>query len=221
MDTIEIEATLRQVTGKKVKALRRAGITPLHLYGKAMESLALQAESREVARTIAQAGKNTPVSVRIDGQGEKNIAFIREVQRDPVTDKIIHVDFLSVELTERIKAEVPVVAIGEAPAVRLSNGVLIQVIHSLTVEALPMEMPQSLEVDVSELDNFEKAIRVRDLTIPPGASIVAEPDEMIVRVNPPRVEVEEEEVVEEAPTEAEAEAERPAGEEAPEETTKQ
>ena len=207
METVQLEVSPRQVVGKKVKALRRQGITPLHVYGNGMDSVALQAETKKLQRVVYQVGKNIPVSLGIDGVKDQNISFVREVQLHPITGRLLHVDFYRVNVTERMQAQVPIILTGEAPAVRLQRGVLMQAIYSLTVESLPMDVPESIQLDVSNLDDFEKAIRVSDVALPSEVTILAEPDEMIARVNPPRVEVEE--VEEEEAAEGEVEGEVP------------
>ncbi len=209
--TLELEP--RTVIGKQVRQLRRQGITPTHLYGMGMEPLNLQAESAAVQRIVVQAGGNIPVSVTVKGHQKPYFAFIREVQRHPLTESILHVDFYQVTMTEVMQAEVPVYLVGEAPAVRMLSGVLFQALHSFRVECLPLDVPQYVELDISELDDFEKALHISDISVGDKVTILNDPEEVIARVNAPRVAVEEEVPVaegEEAPAEAPAE-----GEEAP------
>ena len=118
------------------------------------------------------------------------LCFVREVQRHPVTEDFLHVDFIRVDVSQTIRAEVPITMIGEAPAIRI-GGTLLQPLLSLLVEALPMDIPASLEADVSDLDDFEKAVYVRDLTLGSRVTVITDENEMIARVTPPRVEVEE------------------------------
>lgn len=156
MESLSLQAEPRSVTGKKVKGLRRLGLTPIHVYGRGTEPAALQTDSTTLRKIVAQAGSNIPVTV--EGDGSSHFAFIREVQRHPLTEDILHVDFLQVPLTETIRSEVPVYLIGEAPAVRLMDGALNQALHSLQVESLPLDVPQFVEVDVSSLEDFEHGI---------------------------------------------------------------
>ena len=146
--TLTLDASPRSVIGKKVRALRRTGVTPLHLYGKDTASLNLQADSAVLQRIVSRAGRNIPVSVSVEGTQDAHFAFIREVQRHPITMAILHVDFYQVPMAEMMRAQVPVYLVGEASAVRMLNGVLNQAINSIEVECLPLDVPQNIEVDV-------------------------------------------------------------------------
>lgn len=191
MDTLTLQLEPRSVVGKKVGALRRQGITPTHLYGMGIEPLILQGESPVLQRLVASAGGNIPVTVSITGEEGSHLTFIREVQRHPVTEAILHVDFFQVPMTEVTQAEVPVILVGESPAVRLNSGILFHALHTILVECLPLDVPQSVELDISGLDDFEKALRGSDIDLGDKVTVLTDPDELIVRVNPPRVVVEE------------------------------
>ena len=192
MDVLSLKLEPREITGKKVKRLREQGIVPVHVYGRSLEPLALQVESQLLRRILLQVGTNVPLSVEIDGQKGEDICFVREVQRHPVTEDVLHVDFMRVDVEQTIEAEVPIVLIGTAPGVRELNGTLLQPLQSILVVSLPMNVPASIELDVSTLDDFEKAIYVRDVSVAANVTVVTDSDEMIARVVPPRVEVEEE-----------------------------
>jgi len=191
MQSLTLQTEHRSVTGKKVKSLRRQGITPIHLYGKVTSSLSLQVDSALLQRLVIQAGGTTPVAMSVKGSEATHLTFIREVQRHPVTEAILHVDFYEVPTTETIRADVPVYLTGEAPAVRVQGGVLLQVLHSIEVECLPLEVPRFVEVDVSGLEDFEQTISVSSIALDPSVTIINDASEMIARVNPPRVVVEE------------------------------
>ena len=214
MDVVTLKLSPRSVTGKKVKELRRSGQVPVHLYGRGIESQALQAEAHVLRRVLPQVGTNIPLSLELDAEGE-NICFVREIQRHPVTEEVLHVDFLRVDVSRAIQAEVPIALSGSSPAVRELGGTLLQPLLSLLVEALPMDVPASLQVDVSQLDDFEKGIFVRDIELGPAVTLVSDPDEMVARVSPPRLEVEDEPSAEDEldlEAEDEVEAAAPSGE---------
>ena len=196
-ESLSLQAEPRSVTGKKVKGLRRLGLTPIHVYGRGIEPAALQADATTLRKIVSQAGSNIPVTV--EGEGSSRFAFIREVQRHPLTEDILHVDFLQVPLTETIRSEVPVYLIGEAPAVRLMDGALNQALNSLQVESLPLAVPQFVEVDVSSLEDFERSIYVSDISLGDNVTILNDPEELVARVNAPAAAVEEAE----APSEVE------------------
>ncbi|MDO8750964.1 MAG: 50S ribosomal protein L25 [Dehalococcoidia bacterium] len=191
MDSLTLQAEPRAVTGKQVTALRRQGITPIHLYGKGVPSTALQASSSVLQRVVARGGRNVPVSLAIAGSTETHLAFIREIQRHPLTEAILHVDFYQVSLAELMRAQVPVYLIGEAPATRTLSGTLFPALRFIEVECLPLDLPQYVEVDVSGLIDFEQAIYVSSIKLGDAVTVLTDPSELIARVNPPRVVVEE------------------------------
>ena len=218
MTTEEHTLSLSQriVTGKKVKQLRKQGILPVHMYGTGIESQVLQGTAGELRRLLPQVGTNIPVSIQIDGSDDENICFVREVQRHPVSEDLLHVDFIRVDVTQTISAEVPITLIGTAPATQ-QGGTLLQPLTSLLVEALPMDIPASIEADVSGLDDFEKSIVVSDIAVAANVTVLTDSDEFVARVTPPRVEVDpfdvsDEEFDEEAGEEAEGDADEEAEE---------
>ena len=188
-ESLSLQAEPRSVKGKKVKGLRRLGLTPIHVYGRGIEPTALQADAATLRKIVAQAGSNIPVTVK--EEGGSHFAFVREVQRHPLTEDILHVDFLQVPLTETIRSEVPVYLIGEAPAVRLMDGVLNQAIQSLQVESFPLDVPQFAEVDISSLEDFERSIHVSDLILGDKVTVLNDPEELVARVNAPSAAIEE------------------------------
>ena len=191
MDTISLDVGPRDVLRKKVKALRRSGVIPLHLYGRDIPSQALQADSATVARIVSQVGRNIPLYLKVEGSQEQSLVFVREVQLHPVTNRILHVDFFRVDVTQRIKGDVPITLLGEAPAVRVHRGILMQSLHQLSVECLPMEMPERIEIDISGLEELDQGIRVSDFSPGQGITVLTDPEELIVRVGAPRVTEEE------------------------------
>lgn len=193
MAGVQLMVDPRVVTGKKVKTLRRQGIVPAHLYGRGTESLALQAPASSITTLLRTAERNTIIDLRINGEGESRPVMLRGVQRDPVTDELVHIDFFQISLTERIHADVQLILTGEAPAVHIFSGVLLQNLDRLTVEALPTEIPGHIDVDVSDLDTLDSAIHVRDIEIPPNVLLLSDPDQVVAKVSPPRLVTEEEE----------------------------
>ena len=189
----------REVTGKKVKQLRLNGITPVHLYGGSADSASLQVQESDLRRLLSNVGGNVPITVEVEGTEGENICFVREVQRHPVSEQVIHVDFLRVDADQIVTAEVPIILDGDAPAVRNLGGTLAQPLQSLRVEAIPLDMPASLHISVSSLEGFEDAVRVGDLVLGEGVTTSIGSNEMIARVMQPRLEeeVDEEEVLEE------------------------
>ena len=132
MDAVTLDVEPRSATGKKVRALRRQKVTPIHAYGRGMESLNLQVDTALLRRALSQVGRTAPLTLRVDG--DEHFVVVREVQRHPVTDQLLHVDFLQVSRTERMRAEVPVTIEGEAPASRQEGTMLIQDLYSVQAQ---------------------------------------------------------------------------------------
>ena len=190
MDAHTLKLERREVTGKKVKRLRRAGIIPAHVYGADIQPASLQADERELNRLLPQVGANIPVSVEYDGQDGENICFVREVQRHPVSDEVIHVDFMRVDVTRAVSAEVPLALVGTSAAVSQMAGTLLQSLQTLLIEALPMNMPAEIPVDISVLSELDSSLSVRDITVPGDVSVLNDPDDAVLRVAAPRLEAE-------------------------------
>ena len=143
----------------------------------------------------------------------ENICFVREVQRHPVTDEVIHVDFLRVDITRTVSAEVPLTLTGISPAVSQMAGTLLQNIQSLSIESLPMNMPAEVSVDISVLVDFDTTLLVGDVEVPGNVTVLNDPEDTLVRVAPPRLEVEtfDDEELEEGEGEGEEGAEEGEG----------
>ena len=184
MDLQTLKLDRRTVIGKKVKQLRRQGVIPVHIYGADMGPENLQVEDLTLNRLLPQIGSNIPVSVEYEGQGDEKVCFVREVQRNPVTDDVIHVDFLRVDVTQTVSAEVPLVLTGSSLAVTEMAGTLLQNVQSLLIEALPMNMPAEVIVDISSLIDFDASIPVSDVAVPGNVTVLNDPDDTIARVVP-------------------------------------
>ena len=188
MDGLSLTVLPREITGKKVSTLRRDGITPVHLYGSGIESQSLQADTAIIGKVITQAGTNVPINVVIEGQDSENICFVREVQFHPVTERLVHVDFIKVDVTKTIRADVPINVEGLAPAVRNLGGTLLQPLQSVTVEALPMDIPISYTLQADILVDFDTNLYVRDLEISDTVEIINDDDDLVAGVVAPRIE---------------------------------
>ena len=180
MEKIELEAAHREILGKKVRHLRHREITPAHLFGHDVASLALQCQTAEIKRALTQAGKTGLISLKLDTAKKPRSVLIREIQKNPCTGELLHVDFYEVKTTEKIKVDVPVVLVGEAPALKLKDNILIQELDSLSVECFPDKIPPSLEVDLSSLAEAEQVIRVKDIALAEGVAFTHEDPELVV-----------------------------------------
>jgi large subunit ribosomal protein L25 len=219
MDNLNLPASKREILGKKTRFLRRQGTTPAHLFGHGIESLALQCDTHKLQQIIAKAGTTRLISLGIEGNKQPRSVFIREIQRDVCNDELLHVDFYQVKRTEKIRVDVPIVLVGEAPALKEKGSILTHSLTSLSIESLPDKLPPQIEVDLSPLEEIGQAIHVRDIAFSPDITVMTDPEQMVVKVSEARVEEEEvvaaeevpaEEAVEEAEAEAEEKAEEPA-----------
>lgn len=183
-----LSANKRNATGKKVKSLRSSGFIPAVIYGYGVQNEPLEVKTNEFLKVWRKAGESTLVEVDIDGR--KTNVLISDVQIDPLSEQPIHADFHAVRMDEKIKARVPIEFTGESPAVKNIGAVLIKVLHELEVEALPVDLPGEIVVDLSALNNFDDKIFVKDINAGAAVSIVADPDEVIVLVAEPKKEEE-------------------------------
>lgn len=178
---------------KTPRALRREGTVPGVLYGRHFEPTHLQFGYQALERVIGQAGYSHFVGIEIEG-GERHEALLREVQRDPVAGRILHVDLYRVLADQKLRSTVPVHLVGHAPAVEM-GGVLTQLLDSLSVECFPRDLPAAIEVDISRLVDLRSHITVADISVPEGVTVLTDDEAAVVQVSVPRaaaVEKEEE-----------------------------
>jgi len=190
-----LAAEHREVLGKKVAALRRAGRLPAVVYGHGEPSDSVSVDAHEFEQLRRHTGPNALVDLSVDGNKARPV-LVHSVQVHPVNRRTLHVDLFLVRMTEELTVEVPLVAIGESPAVTLHGGTLLHPSESVRVRALPDHLPQSIEYSVATIGDFDTAIYVRDLVVPSDVTLLTDGDEIIAKVQPPRVE--EEPVVAEA-----------------------
>jgi len=211
MEELSLVLEKREVLGKKVKALRRQGIIPVHLYGPGMESRALQAPLAELMKALTLAGRTRPIQVRVKRERKRQVAFVREVHWDSLRGDLLHVDFLQVDVTQSLRAEVPIELVGEAPALKEPRSSIVQNTFSIEVEALPMDIPERMEVDLTALIELSSVIRVEDIPLPKDVTLISDGVAVVVGIEVARVE--EVPVAEEVPL---AEGEEAPAEEAAE-----
>ena len=200
------EATLhaepRSITGSAVKRLRRSGVLPCNVYGRGVDSITIQTPLSELQRVFRSVDRNAVIQMAIDGRGSAVPVVLREVQRHPVSGELLHVDFYQVDLTRAIHSEARLVLVGDPEAVAL-GGTLVHSVEYIQLEALPLEMPSELEVDISGLAEFGSSVLVRDLILPEGVRALADEAVAIATVLAPRlVEADEEEAEEGVEAEA-------------------
>ena len=215
MDKLELKVTNREILGKKVKHLRRQGITPVHLFGHGIESLALQCDTVQIEQALAQAEQTGLISLKLDNEKRPRTVMVRAFDRDWRKGQLLHVDFYQVKLREKLKLEVPVVLVGEAPALKSKDNMLEHELDTLTIECLPAKIPANIEVDISSFTEPGQAIRIKDIILGEDIVILNDPELVVAKISWRPVEKVEEEVVEvteEAVEEVGAPEEAPTGE---------
>jgi len=180
MKTLQLDAKKRTVTGQKVKTLRNEGVIPATIYGKTTEPMTIQVGLDEFSRAFKQSGETGLIALMIDGTNHP--VLVKNVQLNPVTMSPIHVEFQQVNLKEKIKANIPVVVIGESQAVKEKSGTLLQLLNEVEVEALPTDLPEHIEVDISKLAQVNDHATVKELVIPQNVTLLTDPDIMVVKI---------------------------------------
>jgi large subunit ribosomal protein L25 len=204
-DQITLTLQRRQAVGKWARRLRKEGIIPGNIYGRGRQSIPVQLNALEFHRALKGHGTATILHLALDGTTDT--AVIRHVQHEPVTGAIQHIDFMHIEMSEPIRARVPLRLEGEAPAVKSGDGILLHLLEAVEVEALPANLPQALVLDVTPLAEVNQALHVSDARVPSGVTVLTEPAELVVKIERPRLVVEAEEPTPAAaaPTQAPAE----------------
>lgn len=186
---MELTARKRSITGKGVQALRKEGKIPAVVYGAKDTALSIELSTKEFGKVLKDAGESTVIRLSIDGE-EKNV-LIHDVDYDPVTNAPRHADFYAVQKGQKVKVDVTLSFMGEAPAVKELGANVIKILHDLEIEAEVTNIPHELSVDLSVLTTLESHISAKDVTLPSGVSLVTNPDETVVIVAMPEEEPEE------------------------------
>ncbi|MGD1119721.1 MAG: 50S ribosomal protein L25 [Dehalococcoidales bacterium] len=192
MQELKIKATKRDVLGKKARFLRRQGIVPAHLFGHSLESQALQCDNTELIKVLAQAGTTRLISLKLEGDKDAKTVFVREIQRDAMTRQLLHVDFFQVRKDQKMTLDIPIVLVGEAPAMKGKGRVLSHGMNVLTVHCLPEKVPPQVEVDITVLTDLDIAIHVKDIKLDPEVAILNDAEQLVVKVSEITIKVEEE-----------------------------
>lgn len=180
-----LTARRRQAVGKAVAALRLTKTVPGVLYGHGVKNENLEVSSLDLQKIFRQAGSSTLVDLMIDEAAPIKV-LINAIQRHPLRQSIVHVDFYQVRMTEKLETDIELEIIGESPAVKEQGGILVRSLDKVKVECLPGDLASSITVDISSLKTFEDRIHVRDLPVPSGITIMDQPDEVVASVTPPR-----------------------------------
>ena len=177
MEKVVLEATKRDVVGKQVKALRREGKLPAVIYGRHTDPINVNLDARSAGIALAKVTSSSLVTLNVEGT--EHLALVREKQRDYIKNVLLHVDFLAVSLTEKLRTTVPVHFIGVSLAVKDFNAVMVHNLEELEVECLPNDLPERIDVDISSLNRPGEGIRLRDVHVSDKVRLLADPDTMV------------------------------------------
>lgn len=200
MTNYELNVEPRKLFGRKVKQLRAKGLVPANIFGKKITSQAIEVGEKELLHVMRQAGETGLINLHVKGSDKSRPVLVAGYAQDPVSGTMQHVDFHEVDLKQKVTATVPLKAVGESEAVK-SGMVLVMLKNELEVEALPTDLPDVIEVDISGLTEVGSSIHAKDLKVDRSkVTLSVEDEEMIVTIQEPA----KEEVVEAAPAEGEA-----------------
>ena len=177
MEKVVLQATKRDVVGKQVKALRREGKLPAVIYGRHTDPININLDAHTASVALLKVTSSSLVT--IDVEGTEHLALVREKQRDFIKNKLLHVDFLAVSLTEKLRTSVPVHFVGLSLAVKDFNAVLVHNLEELEVECLPADLPERIDVDISALNRPGEGIRLRDVHVSDKVRLLGDPDVMV------------------------------------------
>jgi large subunit ribosomal protein L25 len=195
MEKSTLQAQIRQELGRKTRQLRRQQRIPAVLYGKGIKNLNLTLEIKDVQDLLKKFGANALINLEID-QCKPVLVFLQHIQRDPISNQIIHCDLWKIDPKKEIKTEVPIKAEGEAPAVEELEGILLQNKKRLNISALPEDLIAEVRVDISGLKSFEDKIQIKDILVSDKIKILDNPEEIVFSIQEPRSKEEMEELEE-------------------------
>lgn len=182
---MELTVQKREILGKRIKSLRKSGFIPAELYGRGKENIHFSVSVKEFTNVFKKAGESTVLKIKIENgdkkEGEIN-ALVQDIQRNPTTDEITHIDLYQVRMDEKITASIPLEFVGEAPAVKEKAGVLNKSMREIEVESLPGDLPHSIKIDISILSEIGASIRAKDLHIGKGVKILVEPETVLATI---------------------------------------
>ncbi len=187
--TTELAVTPRTIVGKATKRLRVQGFIPANIYGHKEASLAVQIEAHTFDRLRREHGLRNIISLRLPDKKGKQTVLVRHIQYDPLSGKILHVDFSRVSMQERIETKIPLHFIGDAPGVKLQGGVLLHLLEALPVECRASDIVEAIEVDLSPLTEIDSILHARDVKLPAGYRLTIDAADPVVKVTAPRVEL--------------------------------
>lgn len=189
METLVQKVEDRKLFGRKVGSLRRNGITPANIFGHGIKSVAIQVETETVEKTLAQAGSTHMITLKSSTSKKGHKVLVKEVQRNPITGFLLHIDFHEIKMTDKVKVEIPLLFSSDAPAAQRKDVVLLENLRSIEIECLPDAIPESIPIDLSGLSEAGDHILVGDLQLDENIHILRHAEEIIARVEVARAAV--------------------------------
>lgn len=180
MEEIVLKAIRRTVIGKQVKAIRREGKLPAVIYGHYIEPISIVMDLKDTTHNLTGLAPSALVTVDVEGTQHK--ALVREKQRNKITGTLLHVDFMAISMTEKLRSQVYIEITGVAPAIKDFDGVLVTGMDEVEVECLPQDLPERIMADISGLLKIGDGIYVRDLVVPEGVKVLEEPETMVALI---------------------------------------
>ena len=188
---IELSVEKRKLAGRQVKTLRKDSILPANIYGRKIKSLAVQVDLKSFLPVLKEAGETGLVELKVKGEDKTRPILIHNIQYHSVNDQPLHADFYQVDLKEKVTSKIPVELIGESSAVKSRVGILIQPLNEIEVEALPTDLPEKIEVDISKLENIDDSVLVSDVKLEDTVKVLTDTTQILVKIDPPAKEEEE------------------------------
>lgn len=179
-----LKAQKREITGRKVKQIRARGFIPANVYGKGIPSISLQINALDFSKSFKNSSESTLFYLQIEGEKTERPVLIRQVTIHPVSSQMVHIDLNQVNLKEKVKTAVAIKLIGEAPAEKDGLGVLVQQLDDIEVEGLPTDIPEFVEVSVSNLIELDQAILASDLKVSKEVEVLTEKDQIVAKIAP-------------------------------------
>lgn len=181
---ISLSAQVRKNLGKKSKLVKKAGKIPAVIYGPKIKNLSLEVDEKEFKKVFQKTGESSLIELLIDKS--KNPVLVHEIQKDPVSDKVIHIDFYQPDLKKEVEVKIPLVFEGTAVAEKDLGGTLVKNILEIEVKALPQNLPHQVVVNIGSLKTFQDHILIKDLILPQGVKVLKKPEEIVASVLPPQ-----------------------------------
>lgn len=190
MNKYVLKAEKREILGSKVRKMRKVGLIPATVFGKTIDSTSIQISSVEFNRIYKQAGETSLIWISVDGEAKERPTLVKDLSNNPMTGKIVHIDFHQVNLKEKVTANVPVEIIGESDLIKSGAAVLDIHMDEVEVEALPTDIPEKLVFDISTLKEVGDHLLLSSIELPTGVTMISDPESIVVALGEPQKEVE-------------------------------